>query len=96
MRTGVPLTLTLTAVDDGTGGPIPNALVELWHADTLGEYSGTLTNAVTRTTLAQDTIYDDAGAATRRDPRDDGSDVERLLSFRGTGCRTGSPSSQGC
>lgn len=27
-------------VDDGTRAPLPDALVEIWHADALGEYSG--------------------------------------------------------
>ncbi|MFI9566024.1 intradiol ring-cleavage dioxygenase [Streptomyces rishiriensis] len=39
-KAGVPLKLALTVVDDDTCVPISNALVEIWHADTLGEYSG--------------------------------------------------------
>ncbi|MCQ9135234.1 intradiol ring-cleavage dioxygenase [Streptomyces hilarionis] len=39
-KPGVPLKLTLTVVDDDTCAPIGNALVEIWHADALGEYSG--------------------------------------------------------
>ncbi|PPS72901.1 MULTISPECIES: intradiol ring-cleavage dioxygenase [Streptomyces] len=39
-KTGIPLKLTLTVVDDDTCAPLKNALVEIWHADALGEYSG--------------------------------------------------------
>ncbi|MFF9024447.1 intradiol ring-cleavage dioxygenase [Streptomyces eurythermus] len=38
-KPGVPLKLALTVVDAGCA-PLPGALVELWHADALGEYSG--------------------------------------------------------
>ncbi|MFF6801228.1 intradiol ring-cleavage dioxygenase [Streptomyces sp. NPDC012616] len=43
-KAGIPLKLTLTVVDDDTCVPLGNALVELWHADTLGEYSGFVGN----------------------------------------------------
>ncbi|WAZ21488.1 intradiol ring-cleavage dioxygenase [Streptomyces cinnabarinus] len=43
-KTGIPLKLALTVVDDDTCVPISNALVELWHADALGEYSGFVGN----------------------------------------------------
>ncbi|WP_286256974.1 intradiol ring-cleavage dioxygenase [Streptomyces graminofaciens] len=43
-KTGFPLRLALTVVDDDTCAPIPNALVEIWHADALGEYSGFVGN----------------------------------------------------
>jgi protocatechuate 3,4-dioxygenase beta subunit len=39
-KAGVPLKLALTVVDSSTCSPLPNALVEIWHADALGEYSG--------------------------------------------------------
>ncbi|MEV1065901.1 intradiol ring-cleavage dioxygenase [Streptomyces sp. NPDC050263] len=39
-KAGIPLKLTLTVVDDDTCVPLSNALVEIWHADALGEYSG--------------------------------------------------------
>ncbi|WP_330291321.1 intradiol ring-cleavage dioxygenase [Streptomyces sp. NBC_00576] len=39
-KTGIPLKLTLTVVDDDTCAPLSNALVEIWHCDALGEYSG--------------------------------------------------------
>ncbi|MCT9139631.1 intradiol ring-cleavage dioxygenase [Streptomyces violarus] len=39
-KTGIPLNLTLTVVDDDTCVPLKNALVEIWHSDALGEYSG--------------------------------------------------------
>ncbi|WAU79846.1 intradiol ring-cleavage dioxygenase [Streptomyces sp. Qhu-G9] len=39
-KTGIPLQLTLTVVDDDTCAPLGNALVEIWHCDALGEYSG--------------------------------------------------------
>ncbi|MFF3738781.1 intradiol ring-cleavage dioxygenase [Streptomyces sp. NPDC002566] len=43
-KPGVPLKLTLTVVDDDTCAPLRGALVELWHADALGEYSGFVGN----------------------------------------------------
>jgi protocatechuate 3,4-dioxygenase beta subunit len=39
-KSGIPLKLTLTVVDDDTCAPLNNALVEIWHCDALGEYSG--------------------------------------------------------
>ncbi|MGW7642881.1 intradiol ring-cleavage dioxygenase [Streptomyces bobili] len=39
-KAGIPLKLTLTVVDADTCEPLPDALVELWHSDALGEYSG--------------------------------------------------------
>ncbi|MGW2044760.1 intradiol ring-cleavage dioxygenase [Streptomyces sp. NPDC001858] len=39
-KAGIPLKLNLTVVDDDTCVPLSNALVEIWHADALGEYSG--------------------------------------------------------
>ncbi|MPY63930.1 intradiol ring-cleavage dioxygenase, partial [Streptomyces spongiae] len=43
-KTGFPLQLTLTVVDDDTCAPLANALVEIWHSDALGEYSGFVGN----------------------------------------------------
>jgi protocatechuate 3,4-dioxygenase beta subunit len=43
-KTGFPLKLTLTVVDDDTCATISNALVEIWHCDALGEYSGYVGN----------------------------------------------------
>ncbi|WP_105971572.1 intradiol ring-cleavage dioxygenase [Streptomyces geranii] len=43
-KTGIPLKLTLTVVDDDTCAPLSNALVEIWHCDALGEYSGFVGN----------------------------------------------------
>ncbi|MFI6340662.1 intradiol ring-cleavage dioxygenase [Streptomyces sp. NPDC050535] len=39
-KEGIPLQLTLTVVDDDTCAPLDKALVEIWHCDALGEYSG--------------------------------------------------------
>ncbi|MEV7343832.1 intradiol ring-cleavage dioxygenase [Streptomyces sp. NPDC093544] len=39
-KAGIPLQLTLTVVDDDTCAPLDKALVEIWHCDALGEYSG--------------------------------------------------------
>ncbi|MEU9671723.1 intradiol ring-cleavage dioxygenase [Streptomyces bobili] len=39
-KAGIPLKLALTVVDAGTCEPLADALVELWHSDALGEYSG--------------------------------------------------------
>ncbi|MFE9673149.1 intradiol ring-cleavage dioxygenase [Streptomyces sp. NPDC006259] len=43
-KAGIPLKLTLKVVDDDTCAPLPNALVEVWHSDALGEYSGFVGN----------------------------------------------------
>nr|WP_243766597.1 intradiol ring-cleavage dioxygenase [Streptomyces sp. GC420] len=43
-KAGVPLELALTVVDDDTCATLANALVEIWHADALGEYSGYVGN----------------------------------------------------
>ncbi|MFK0118551.1 intradiol ring-cleavage dioxygenase [Streptomyces sp. NPDC090994] len=43
-KPGVPLELVLTVVDDATCAPLNEALVELWHCDALGEYSGFVGN----------------------------------------------------
>ncbi|NEC89348.1 intradiol ring-cleavage dioxygenase [Streptomyces sp. SID12501] len=43
-KTGIPLKLTLTVVDDDTCAALSNALVEIWHCDALGEYSGYVGN----------------------------------------------------
>lgn len=43
-KTGFPLKLALTVVDDDTCALLSNALVEIWHCDALGEYSGFVGN----------------------------------------------------
>ncbi|MFE2422829.1 intradiol ring-cleavage dioxygenase [Streptomyces hokutonensis] len=43
-KAGLPLKLALTVVNDSTCAVIPNALVEIWHCDALGEYSGYVGN----------------------------------------------------
>ncbi|WP_327404327.1 intradiol ring-cleavage dioxygenase [Streptomyces sp. NBC_01288] len=43
-KAGIPLKLALTVVNDSTCAVIPNALVEIWHCDALGEYSGYVGN----------------------------------------------------
>ncbi|TPQ19514.1 intradiol ring-cleavage dioxygenase [Streptomyces sporangiiformans] len=43
-KAGIPLQLTLTVVDDDTCAPLDQALVEIWHCDALGEYSGFVGN----------------------------------------------------
>ncbi|MEV7283786.1 intradiol ring-cleavage dioxygenase [Streptomyces sp. NPDC093252] len=39
-REGVPLRVALTVVDADSCVPLSGAMVELWHCDALGEYSG--------------------------------------------------------
>jgi protocatechuate 3,4-dioxygenase beta subunit len=39
-RKGTPLTLDFIVLDAGTCKPIPRALVEIWHTDANGAYSG--------------------------------------------------------
>ncbi|MEU9914921.1 intradiol ring-cleavage dioxygenase [Streptomyces sp. NPDC051001] len=43
-KTGFRLNLALTVVDDDTCAVIQGALVEIWHCDALGEYSGYVGN----------------------------------------------------
>src|SRR5207247_8587816 len=50
-RPGVPLQLDLTVVDATTCTPIPGAVVEIWHADAGGNYSGFGSSASNRTFL---------------------------------------------
>ena len=49
-RAGTPLRLDLTVVDADTCQPIPDASVEVWHADASGNYSG-FGSASTNTTF---------------------------------------------
>ena len=44
-RPGTPLTLDFTVLDASTCKPIPGALVELWHCDAGGVYSGVRGNS---------------------------------------------------
>jgi len=46
-RKGTALTLRFQVVDATTCKPIPNAAVEIWHADAAGEYSGVAGNSGT-------------------------------------------------
>jgi protocatechuate 3,4-dioxygenase beta subunit len=46
-RKGTPLTLRFQVVNATTCKPIPNAAVEIWHADADGEYSGVEGNSGT-------------------------------------------------
>jgi Dioxygenase len=46
-RNGTPLTLRFQVVDATTCKPIPDAAVEIWHADAAGEYSGVSGNGGT-------------------------------------------------
>lgn len=39
-KPGVPLRLELRIIESGTCSPIPNARVDIWHADAEGVYSG--------------------------------------------------------
>ena len=48
---GDPLQLRLTVVDVATCRPVPGAIVEIWHADAQGAYSGFGTGASSRTLL---------------------------------------------
>ncbi|MFF5564057.1 intradiol ring-cleavage dioxygenase [Streptomyces sp. NPDC012623] len=43
-KPGIPFRLALTVVDNTTCAPLNRALVELWHSDALGEYSGFVGN----------------------------------------------------
>ena len=43
-KPGAPLDLRLTVVDASTCRPIKSAVVDIWHADALGVYSGAVAN----------------------------------------------------
>jgi protocatechuate 3,4-dioxygenase beta subunit len=43
-KPGAPLDLRLTVVDASTCKPIKSAVVDIWHADALGVYSGAVAN----------------------------------------------------
>ncbi len=43
-RPGAPLDLRLTVVDASTCKPVKSAVVDIWHADALGAYSGAIAN----------------------------------------------------
>jgi protocatechuate 3,4-dioxygenase beta subunit len=43
-KPGTPLDLRLTVVDSSTCKPIKSAVVDIWHADALGVYSGAIAN----------------------------------------------------
>ena len=43
-KPGSPLDLRLTVVDASTCKPIKSAVVDIWHADSLGVYSGAIAN----------------------------------------------------
>jgi protocatechuate 3,4-dioxygenase beta subunit len=43
-RPGTPLDLRLTVVDASSCKPIKSAVVDIWHADALGIYSGAIAN----------------------------------------------------
>jgi protocatechuate 3,4-dioxygenase beta subunit len=50
-RPGVPLTLRTTVVSASTCKPIKNAVVEIWHADASGVYSGFGSGSSNRTAM---------------------------------------------
>ncbi|MFJ8135893.1 intradiol ring-cleavage dioxygenase [Streptomyces sp. NPDC096013] len=67
-KAGIALKLALTVVDDSTCVAIPDALVEIWHCDALGEYSGYVGNnghsePDDRTFLRGGVLTDSAGLA---------------------------------
>lgn len=50
-RAGVPLRLSFTVVDDFHCTPVPGAVVDLWHADADGLYSGVMNEFFDHDTL---------------------------------------------
>jgi protocatechuate 3,4-dioxygenase beta subunit len=60
-KAGLPLHLAVTIVDSTTCKPIPNAAVDIWHCDALGEYSGV--NGTTTTFLRGVQLTDAKGVA---------------------------------
>src|SRR5207248_7904507 len=60
---GTPLRLALTAVDVTTCAPIPNAMIDVWHADAGGNYSGFGSTSSNRTFLRGTQVTDASGKA---------------------------------
>lgn len=50
-RPGIPLRLTFTVVDDYGCFPIPGSIVDVWHSDAGGLYSGVMNNFIDNTTM---------------------------------------------
>lgn len=63
-KAGVPLTLDLTVADASSCCPIPDAAVEIWHADAGGNYSGFNATADNTTFLRGVQITDADGNVT--------------------------------
>jgi protocatechuate 3,4-dioxygenase beta subunit len=63
-KPGVPLTLELNVADSTTCSPIPDAAVEIWHADAGGNYSGFNATADNTTFLRGVQIADANGDVT--------------------------------
>jgi protocatechuate 3,4-dioxygenase beta subunit len=63
-KAGTPLRLQLTVADATRCTPIPGAVVEIWHADAQGAYSGFGAGASNRTFLRGSQVADANGVAT--------------------------------
>jgi len=63
-KAGTPLRLQLTVADATRCLPIPGAVVEIWHADAQGAYSGFGDGASSRTFLRGSQVTDANGVAT--------------------------------
>lgn len=60
---GTPLRLAFTVVDVTTCAPIPNAMIDVWHADAAGNYSGFGSTSSNRTFLRGTQVTDARGKA---------------------------------
>jgi protocatechuate 3,4-dioxygenase beta subunit len=65
-RPGTPLQLDFVVVDAAACRPIPGAIVEIWHADAAGDYSGFGNGASSRTFLRGGQTADARGNTTFR------------------------------
>jgi protocatechuate 3,4-dioxygenase beta subunit len=63
-KPGTPLQLHFAVVDAAACAPIPGAIVEIWHADADGNYSGFGEGASSRTFLRGGQTADGTGAVT--------------------------------
>ena len=63
-KAGTPLRLQLTVADASKCLPIPGAVVEIWHSDAQGAYSGFGEGASSRTFLRGSQVTDANGVAT--------------------------------
>lgn len=66
-KPGLPMKLVLRVVEAATCNPIPNAAVDVWHADHLGVYSGVAQQGTVGLTYLRGVQFTNAGGIVRFD-----------------------------